>query len=98
MTDRQVGDLGSLMAFVGIALLLAVVFWSLKDLDRRVVDIENQYPGSGVVAETNVTLARLLDEQMTLNKAKLTELEAVIDAMLHQTPRAADSLRMALLK
>ena len=51
---------------------------------------------SDVIAESNVVLVRLLDEQMTLNKTKLTELEAVIEAMLHQTPRAADSLRMVL--
>ncbi len=51
-----------------------------------------------VVAETNQTLSKLLDEQMTLNKTKLTELKQVIDAMMHQPPRVADSLRMALVK
>jgi len=53
---------------------------------------------SDVIAESNVTLTKLLDKQMTMNQSKPTELEAVIEAMLHQTPRAADSLRMVLLK
>ena len=53
---------------------------------------------SDAIAESNQTLSRLLDEQMTLNKTKLTELEEVIDAMMHQPPRVADSLRMAFVK
>lgn len=49
-----------------------------------------------MLTESNLTLSRLLDEQMEINRAKLTELEAVIDALIHEPPRVADSLRMAL--
>lgn len=48
-----------------------------------------------LITESNLTLTRMLDEQMELNRERLTALELKLEGAIHgriQPPRVADSL------